>query len=102
MDARSLAGELQALLGMVLGINDEVAETVGQRHEVAFGVDDGLLQRRGALSRVRRRPRDRSKRGEGRSRTPGARQRADRIAHYFLLRRMSSAMAPLRHTYRPE
>ena len=28
---------------MVLGIDQEVAETVGQRHEVAFGVDDGLL-----------------------------------------------------------
>ena len=43
MDARSLAGDLQAALGMVLGIDQEVAETVGKRNEVAFGVDDGLL-----------------------------------------------------------
>ena len=28
---------------MVLGIDQEVAETVGKRNEVAFGVDDGLL-----------------------------------------------------------
>lgn len=49
MDARSLAGGLQASLGMVLGIDHEVAETVGQRHEVPFGVDDGLLHPRGRL-----------------------------------------------------
>jgi hypothetical protein len=28
---------------MVLGIDQQVAETLGKRHEVAFGVDDGLL-----------------------------------------------------------
>jgi hypothetical protein len=49
MDARSLAGELQVPLGMVLGIDQEVAETVGKRHEVAFGIDDGLLYPRGTL-----------------------------------------------------
>jgi hypothetical protein len=43
MDARALAGDLQGPLGMVLGIDQQVAETVGKRHEVAFGVDDGLL-----------------------------------------------------------
>ena len=43
MDARALAGDLQAALGMVLGIDHEMAETLGQRDEVAFGVDDGLL-----------------------------------------------------------
>ena len=49
MDARSLAGDLQAPLGMVLGVDQEVAETVGKRHEVAFGVDNGLLHPRGTL-----------------------------------------------------
>ena len=49
MDARALAGDLQAPLGMVLGIDQEVAEPVGKRHEVAFGVDDGLLHPGGAL-----------------------------------------------------
>ena len=49
MDARPLAGDLQAPLGMVLGIDQEVAETVGKRHEVAFGVDDGLLHPGGTL-----------------------------------------------------
>ena len=48
-DARPLAGDLQAPLGMVLGIDQEVAETVGKRHEVAFGVDDGLLHPGGTL-----------------------------------------------------
>jgi hypothetical protein len=43
MDARALAGDLQAPLAVVLGIDQEVAETLGERHEVAFGVDDGLL-----------------------------------------------------------
>ena len=43
MDARALACDLQAALGMVLGIDHEMAETLGQRHEVAFGIDDGLL-----------------------------------------------------------
>ena len=43
MDARALAGDLQAALGMLLGIDHQMAETVGQRDEVAFGVDDGLL-----------------------------------------------------------
>jgi hypothetical protein len=49
MDARSLAGGLQATLGMVLGVDHEVAETVSERHKVAFGVDDGLLYPGGAL-----------------------------------------------------
>jgi hypothetical protein len=49
MDARSLASGLQATLGMVLRIDHEVAETVSERHEVAFGVDDGLLHPGGAL-----------------------------------------------------
>ena len=43
MDAGALSGDLQASLGMVPGVDDEVAETLGQRHEVAFGVDDRLL-----------------------------------------------------------
>ena len=34
---------------MVLGIDQEMAETVGKRHEVAFGVDDGLLDPGGTL-----------------------------------------------------
>ena len=49
MDARALAGDLQGPLGMVLGIDQQVAETVGKRHEVAFGVDDGLLHPGGTL-----------------------------------------------------
>jgi hypothetical protein len=49
MDARSLTGDLQATLGMVLGIDQKVAETIGKRHEVAFGIDDGLLHPGGTL-----------------------------------------------------
>ncbi len=49
MDARPLAGGLQATLGMILGIDHEMAETVGERDEVAFGIDDGLLHPGGAL-----------------------------------------------------
>ncbi len=56
MDACSLAGDLQAALGMVLGIDHQMAEMVGQRHEVAFGVDDGLLHP-GALCSSSRRSR---------------------------------------------
>jgi hypothetical protein len=43
MDARALASDLQAALGVVLGIDDKMTESFGQCHEVAFGVDDGLL-----------------------------------------------------------
>ncbi len=43
MDARALAGGLQAALGMLFAIDNEMAETFRQRHEVAFRVDDGLL-----------------------------------------------------------
>ena len=49
MDARPLARQLQALLGMGLGIDHQMAEALGQRHEVAFGVDDRLLHPGGAL-----------------------------------------------------
>ncbi len=34
---------------MILGIDQEVAEMVRERHEVAFGVDDGLLHPGGTL-----------------------------------------------------
>ena len=43
MDARAFAGDLQAAFGMVLGIDQQMAEPLGQRDEVAFGIDDGLL-----------------------------------------------------------
>ena len=43
MDARPLAGGLQAALGMLLGIDHQMAETLAQRDEIAFRVDDGLL-----------------------------------------------------------
>jgi hypothetical protein len=49
MDARAFAGHLQATLGMVLRLDHKVAETVRERHEVAFGIDDGLLHPGGAL-----------------------------------------------------
>ena len=49
MDARALAGDLKAALGMVLGIDHEMTETVGKRHEVAFRVEDGLLHPGGTL-----------------------------------------------------
>jgi hypothetical protein len=49
MDACPLAGDLQSPLGMVLGIDQQVAETVGKRHEVAFGIDNGLLHPGGTL-----------------------------------------------------
>jgi hypothetical protein len=49
MDARALAGNLQAPLGMVLSIDHEVTEPVAQRDEVAFRIDDGLLHPAGAL-----------------------------------------------------
>ena len=40
---RTLAGGLQAALGMLLGIDHQMAVAVAQRDEVAFGIDDGLL-----------------------------------------------------------
>ncbi len=43
VDARPLAGALQAAFGMLLGIDHQMAETLAQRNEIAFGVDDGLL-----------------------------------------------------------
>ena len=48
-DTGSLAGDLQATLGMVRRIDHEVAETVCERHEVAFGIDNGLLHPGGTL-----------------------------------------------------
>ena len=49
MDARPLAGALQAALGVLLGIDHQMAEPVAQRDEIAFGVDDGLLHPGGTL-----------------------------------------------------
>jgi len=46
---RARAGNLQAALGMVRGTDHEVAEAVGELHEVALRIDNGLLHPRGAL-----------------------------------------------------
>ena len=54
VDARPLAGGLQAPLSMILGIDQEVAEMVRERHEVAFGVDDGLCTQGALCSSSRR------------------------------------------------
>ena len=43
MDARALAGDLQAALGVILGLDHEVAELLRQCDEVAFGIENGLL-----------------------------------------------------------
>ncbi|MEY9439236.1 hypothetical protein ABIF14_006327 [Bradyrhizobium elkanii] len=49
MDAHALAGDLQAALGVVLGVDNEVAESLGQGDEITFGIDNGLLHPGGAL-----------------------------------------------------
>ncbi len=49
VDARALPRQLQPLLAMRLGIDDQMAEMLGQGHEIAFRVDDRLLHPRGAL-----------------------------------------------------
>ena len=43
MNASPLAGHLQRALGVVLGLDHEMAEALGQGDEIAFGIDDGLL-----------------------------------------------------------
>ncbi len=43
MQPRALARDLEAALGVILGLDHEMAEMLGQRDEIAFGVDDGLL-----------------------------------------------------------
>ena len=43
MDPRALSGSLQCPRGMDLGVDHEMAEMVTQRNEIAFGVDNGLL-----------------------------------------------------------
>ncbi|MEY9392976.1 hypothetical protein ABIF93_011297 [Bradyrhizobium japonicum] len=43
MQPRALARDLKAALGVILGLDHQMAELLGQRDEVAFGVDDGLL-----------------------------------------------------------
>lgn len=43
MQPRLLARDLKAALGVILGLDHQMAELLGQRDEVAFGVDDGLL-----------------------------------------------------------
>ena len=43
MDARPLASRLQAAFAMLFGSDHQMAVTLAKRHEVAFGVDNGLL-----------------------------------------------------------
>ncbi|MFK4600664.1 hypothetical protein ABIF57_000116 [Bradyrhizobium diazoefficiens] len=43
MQPRALARDLKAALGVILGLDHEMAEALGQRDEIALGVDDGLL-----------------------------------------------------------
>ena len=43
MQPRALAGDLKAALGVILGFDHQMAEALGQRDKVTFGVDDGLL-----------------------------------------------------------
>jgi hypothetical protein len=49
MDADSFGGDLQATLGVFLGVDDQVTEPFSQGHEVTFGIDDGLLHPGDAL-----------------------------------------------------
>src|SRR6185437_3995720 len=49
MDADALARYFQASLGVVFRVDDEVPELVCERDEIAFGIDDRLLDPRDAL-----------------------------------------------------
>jgi hypothetical protein len=49
MNADALARDFQASLGMVFRVYYEVPELVCERDEIAFGIDDRLLDPRDAL-----------------------------------------------------